>query len=318
MPLDRCSEALRHQNVLKARRRCGHNLILYTKRSWQGTGWTPRNTGKPSGIELYGVNRVPTQGWTKSPKAYGQAYIDDAALRDALWCFPNMEGPMWTGFGLPSSCPCQSQPRHPSRPAGTTFPASLFSRFALRRFDWASGRGMGHRTPFQWTEMVLDVQALAACLRVFEQSQEARRTLPQLREAIQGESLPAVDPDVAPMPALEASTELLVGQWQDSSTLMAAVDAHLGAIRDDVLPAFDTLDFMRNIDTAQGVWLDYLGSRVGLDRTTVASAAGNRFGFEGPGEGWDTAPFHGSTSAEPLVGIADRDLRFVHPNRWAS
>ena len=33
------------------------------------------------GIELYGVNTNPLQDqWTSSPKAYGQLYIDDAAL----------------------------------------------------------------------------------------------------------------------------------------------------------------------------------------------------------------------------------------------
>jgi hypothetical protein len=32
-------------------------------------------------IELYGVNRNPTQDtWTASPKAYAKLYIDDAAL----------------------------------------------------------------------------------------------------------------------------------------------------------------------------------------------------------------------------------------------
>jgi hypothetical protein len=34
-----------------------------------------------NGIELYGVNKNPTQvHWTSSPKAYGQVYIDDAAF----------------------------------------------------------------------------------------------------------------------------------------------------------------------------------------------------------------------------------------------
>ena len=34
-----------------------------------------------SGIELYGINHNPDQdSWTDSPKAYGQYYIDDAAV----------------------------------------------------------------------------------------------------------------------------------------------------------------------------------------------------------------------------------------------
>lgn len=58
----------------------GHKLILFTMRSGetleQAVDWFGRN-----GIELYGVNKNPTQEqWTSSPKAYGQLYIDDAAL----------------------------------------------------------------------------------------------------------------------------------------------------------------------------------------------------------------------------------------------
>ena len=36
---------------------------------------------KDKGIPLYGIQKNPTQwSWTESPKAYGQLYIDDAAL----------------------------------------------------------------------------------------------------------------------------------------------------------------------------------------------------------------------------------------------
>ena len=58
----------------------GHRLILFTMRSgkelYEAENWFSEN-----GIFLYGVNVNPTQrNWTKSPKAYGQMYIDDAAL----------------------------------------------------------------------------------------------------------------------------------------------------------------------------------------------------------------------------------------------
>jgi hypothetical protein len=39
------------------------------------------NWFKENSIKLYGINVNPSQtSWTKSPKAYGQLYIDDAAL----------------------------------------------------------------------------------------------------------------------------------------------------------------------------------------------------------------------------------------------
>lgn len=58
----------------------GHRLILFTMRSN-----VPLTEAvdflKANGVELYGVNANPTQrGWTHSPKAYAQIYIDDAAL----------------------------------------------------------------------------------------------------------------------------------------------------------------------------------------------------------------------------------------------
>lgn len=74
----------------------GHNLILFTMRSdieevtsddygihkqageylTDAVNWFIGNH-----IPLHGVNVNPTQHtWTKSPKAYGQLYIDDAAL----------------------------------------------------------------------------------------------------------------------------------------------------------------------------------------------------------------------------------------------
>lgn len=82
--------------VLKKLIESGHKLILFTMRSdienpksdeynikaiggkylTEAVNWFEQN-----GIELYGINENPKQkDWTKSPKAYGQLYIDDAAL----------------------------------------------------------------------------------------------------------------------------------------------------------------------------------------------------------------------------------------------
>lgn len=58
----------------------GHRLILFTMRCGSelddAVNWFADNN-----IPLYGINKNPTQThWTSSPKAYGQLYIDDAAL----------------------------------------------------------------------------------------------------------------------------------------------------------------------------------------------------------------------------------------------
>lgn len=80
------------QDLVKA----GHQLILFTMRS---NVTNPQSDGpdilnRPGNylddaikwfddnqIPLYGIQTNPTQSvWTTSPKAYGQVYIDDAAL----------------------------------------------------------------------------------------------------------------------------------------------------------------------------------------------------------------------------------------------
>jgi len=67
----------------------GHQLILWTMRCDSGvesglfeSGLTDAiNWFKENNLPLYGIQRNPTQdNWTKSPKAYAQLYIDDAAL----------------------------------------------------------------------------------------------------------------------------------------------------------------------------------------------------------------------------------------------
>jgi len=83
--------------VLKELVNNGHNLILFTMRSdrlenndtgddnidditgnflTDAVNWFNEND-----IPLYGIQTNPTQkNWTSSPKAYGDIYIDDAAL----------------------------------------------------------------------------------------------------------------------------------------------------------------------------------------------------------------------------------------------
>jgi len=83
-------------SVLRKIVRNGHKLVLFTMRSDiddpKSQDYNIHATGgkyltealkwfKKHKIPLYGVNTNPTQlNWTKSPKAYAQLYIDDAAL----------------------------------------------------------------------------------------------------------------------------------------------------------------------------------------------------------------------------------------------
>lgn len=66
--------------VLRALTEAGHQLILWTVRSGDNLKaaeeWFARNN-----IPLYGVNKNPQQaGWSASPKAHANLFIDDLAF----------------------------------------------------------------------------------------------------------------------------------------------------------------------------------------------------------------------------------------------
>ena len=76
----------------------GARLILFTMRSdGQECGDTLTEAVqylKDNGVEMYGVNKNPGQDtWTSSPKAYGQVYVDDAALGCPMIDIPGFNHP---------------------------------------------------------------------------------------------------------------------------------------------------------------------------------------------------------------------------------
>jgi hydroxymethylpyrimidine pyrophosphatase-like HAD family hydrolase len=65
--------------TIKKLQSMGANIVLFTMRS-DGPLDEAVQYCKENGIVLYGINRNPSQTWTNSPKAYGNYYIDDAAI----------------------------------------------------------------------------------------------------------------------------------------------------------------------------------------------------------------------------------------------
>lgn len=65
--------------TIKKLQSMGANIILFTMRSDKTLDEAVKYCND-NGIELYGINRNPSQTWTNSPKAYGELYIDDAAV----------------------------------------------------------------------------------------------------------------------------------------------------------------------------------------------------------------------------------------------
>ena len=113
------------------------------------------------------------------------------------------------------------------------------------------------------------------------------------------------------MPLL-ASSNLVVGQWSDSPKLRAVIDAMLDPLRTQALPAFERLRLMTLIDQAVGVFLDYLGARVGVDRpSTNDPSMDARWGFTGPmqSKGFDTVPFKGDQVNDAVYPLGDTIFR---------
>jgi hypothetical protein len=83
--------------VLKELVESGNQLVLFTMRSNRPNGNfldDAVNWFKDNEIPLYGIQENPTQkNWTTSPKAYGEIYIDDAALGSPLIYPGNGEKP---------------------------------------------------------------------------------------------------------------------------------------------------------------------------------------------------------------------------------
>lgn len=83
--------------VLKELVENGNQLVLFTMRSNRPNGNfldDAVNWFKDNEIPLYGIQENPTQkNWTTSPKAYGEIYIDDAALGSPLIYPGNGEKP---------------------------------------------------------------------------------------------------------------------------------------------------------------------------------------------------------------------------------
>lgn len=73
----------------------GHRLILWTIRDGQqlidAIEWA-----EDKNINFWGINCNPNQHWSKSPKAYAQLYIDDAALGCPL-IYP-LDGPPYADW----------------------------------------------------------------------------------------------------------------------------------------------------------------------------------------------------------------------------
>ena len=110
--------------------------------------------------------------------------------------------------------------------------------------------------------------------------------------------------------ALEASSDLLIGQWLDSPRIRAMVESFLDLLRDQAIPATERLRAMHDLDEAEGVFLDALGKIIGLERPSTADPTlDRRWGFDLAGEPWDTVPYRGSAVSDAQYALPDSTYR---------
>ena len=103
-----------------------------------------------------------------------------------------------------------------------------------------------------------------------------------------------------------ASLDLMISQYDRESEFGQLIALFLEKIGDEVQTARDVQKQVR-ADTAIGVWLDAVASRVRLTRPSDSSNY-PAFGFDDAGQPFQSAPFRDS-SVHGLVGVSDGTFR---------
>ena len=100
---------------------------------------------------------------------------------------------------------------------------------------------------------------------------------------------------------------LLLDQWQESPQIRAIVTEILTPMRDQAIAAvLNIRDKQLNVDEAEGVWLEFLGVRLGVRRpATTDSTMDPRFGFDMSGVGFDLEPFRGDEANDAFFPLGD-------------
>ena len=89
----------------------------------------------------------------------------------------------------------------------------------------------------------------------------------------------------------EAVEGLLVSQWSDATRLQALIHGFLDVIREGLVDPLAYLERQLRYTTAEGIWMDLVGRRVGCRRLSVLDTSFDRFGFDDAGVGFDQGPF---------------------------
>ncbi len=113
--------------------------------------------------------------------------------------------------------------------------------------------------------------------------------------------------DLAKRIDVHANAGLLIQQWQQAPRMRALVDALQGVMDDHLVKPLGEMEERLRIDTADEVWLDFIGERLMLPRPATNLSNFAPFGFHGSGGvGFDQGPFATVVEAlSPRVPVGD-------------
>ena len=105
---------------------------------------------------------------------------------------------------------------------------------------------------------------------------------------------------------LQTTADLLITQWRNQPRMRGTVEIWLEVAQEELLDALSDLRDATSLEHAKGVWLDYLGERLGVRRPwTTRSATDPSFGFDDAGVGFDQGVMHDERGILPTGPIGD-------------
>ena len=102
----------------------------------------------------------------------------------------------------------------------------------------------------------------------------------------------------------------LLPYYRTSPVMRALVQADLNLAHRQIDDRETALRKGLNLDDSTGIWLDWLGHRLGVERPlTEIGTNPEWFGFEGAGVGFDQAPFRSEIQPDPVGPLPDELYR---------
>ena len=113
--------------------------------------------------------------------------------------------------------------------------------------------------------------------------------------------------------------DLILPQYGFSTSLVTLIEALLLTLQTQLVGAIDSVESQLSIESAEGAWLDFIGTRIGLQRPHVSSTGVGYFGFADDNVGFDQGPMWDLAAAlRDRVPVVDDQYRSLLRGRALS